>query len=100
MGLAKIEEEGQQVAKENLEVIKVSPEDRILWRSVEQTVELAESVGEALPLGIAKHSAPTASVLAVSSGVAGSFGPGERDMTSAAATADAELVVEARRQNQ
>ena len=71
--------------EENLEVIKVNPGECVPERIVELIVDLAESsgandttnaavtavekpVGEARPLGIAKHSAPTESELAMSSG--------------------------------
>ena len=53
---AKMEEEDQ---KDNFEVINVNRGECISERIVEQTVEPAQSVGEAQPLGIAKHSAST-----------------------------------------
>ena len=45
--LVRMEEEGQQVVMENLEAINVSPRECIPERIEEQTVELAESSGEA-----------------------------------------------------
>ena len=69
-----MEEEGQLIAEENLEVIKLNPGECIL-ELVEQTVELAESAGEAQHPGIATHSASTKLDSAVSSGEDGSFEP-------------------------
>ena len=79
------EQEGHHVVVENLEVIKVNPEECTLERFMEQTVQLAESVGEARPPGIAKHSASTKSQIAVPSGEAGSASPKDEDTTSAVA---------------
>ena len=53
-----MEKEGQQVAMENLEVIKVNPGECTPERIVEQTDELAESFGEAgvtKSVGAAQH---------------------------------------------
>ena len=50
------------------EVIKVNTRECISERIVEQTVEPAQSVGEARPPEIAKHSASTQPDLAVFSG--------------------------------
>ena len=69
-----MEDEGHQVAKENLEVIKVNPGECISERIVEQTVEPAESVDEAQPSGIAEHSVSTEPDLAVSLGEDGYSG--------------------------
>ena len=63
----------------------------------EHVRNLAEFWAEAArPLGIAKHRTTTESEIAVPPGVAGSFGPGERDTTNAAATAVAKPAGEGR----
>ena len=64
---------------------------------LEHVRDLAEFWTEAArPLGIAKHRTTTESEIAVPPGVAGSFGPGERDTTNAAATAVAKPAGEGR----
>ena len=84
------EQEGHQVVKENLEVIKVNPEE------CTQTVQLAESVGEAPPPEIAQHSATTESELAMPPGEDGPLWFRTIDTTSADVTTVAKLVGEAR----
>ena len=54
-------------------MIQINPEECILERIMEQTIALAESVGEGRSPGVAKHSASTTSELAVSSGQAESL---------------------------
>ena len=64
------EQEGHQVVKVYLEVIKVIPGKHVPERIEEQTVvtAVAKSADEARPLGIAKHSASAESDVAVSPG--------------------------------
>ena len=96
-----------------VEVVKDVSEECFSERIIEQTVEIAgfrrlkdatsaaaTAVGESAvgprPSGIAKRSASTESVVAVSLVEAGSSGPGLSDTTRVAATAVAKPVVQAR----